>query len=32
MCIFPVFFLEADVHVVPQYNEVRDEFEILDMD
>ena len=25
-------FLEADVHVVPQYNEVRDEFEILDFE
>jgi len=25
-------FLEADVHVVPGYNEVRDEFEILDFE
>ena len=25
-------FLKADVHVVPRYNEVRDEFEILDFE
>jgi hypothetical protein len=25
-------FLDADVHAVPSYNEVRDEFEILDFE